>query len=379
MRQYKLAAALFAASILAGCGGGGAGDQAPKVQYSSMVTFGDSLSDVGTYAVSGVQASMPVAGPFGQFTVNGGKNTNWTELMAAQLGLPAPCAAIKGGFGTVAAPQAGCNAHAMGGARVTNPLGTGNKGMVPGTSIPYGALTYPVATQIVNHGVFTGNEIVFVLAGANDVMNLAEGYQAAVTTIYTAGAAGGMTLPQAKAQALTQLIGDITAVANDLATQVKTVIIQTGGAKRVVVVNIPDVSNTPSANLAETVAVGSKALLDALVTAFNTTLKTQLANNANVLLVDAYTINRDEINNQAAYGLTNVTGTACDVMGVLLDKTDPLKPVPGSSLICNAATLTSSAVDTNHYLFADGVHPTPYGYLLLARLVSKDMLIRGWM
>lgn len=251
--------------------------------------------------------------------------------------------------------------------------------MVPGTSIPYGALTYPVATQIVNHGVFTGNEIVFVLAGANDVMNLAEGYQAAVTTIYTAGAAGGMTLPQAKAQALTQLIGDITAVANDLATQVKTVIIQTGGAKRVVVVNIPDVSNTPSANLAETVAVGSKALLDALVTAFNTTLKTQLANNANVLLVDAYTINRDEINNQAAYGLTNVTGTACDVMGVLLDKTDPLKPVPGSSLICNAATLTSSAVDTNHYLFADGVHPTPYGYLLLARLVSKDMLIRGWM
>ena len=45
--------------------------------------------------------------------------------------------------------------------------------------------------------------------------------------------------------------------------------------------------------------------------------------------------------------------------------------------MCNAGNL-SPGVDSN-YLFSDSVHPTPYGYLLLARLVSKDMLIKGWL
>ena len=58
MHQYKLAAGLVIAAILAGCGSGSgsAGNQSTKIQFTSQVSFGDSLSDVGTYAVGEVAA-----------------------------------------------------------------------------------------------------------------------------------------------------------------------------------------------------------------------------------------------------------------------------------------------------------------------------------
>ena len=86
MRHFKFALTLLAAAALASCGGGGAGDQSTKVKFSAQVSFGDSLSDVGTYDVGTVQA---LGG--GKYTVNGAAAKNWTELMAAQFGLPAPC------------------------------------------------------------------------------------------------------------------------------------------------------------------------------------------------------------------------------------------------------------------------------------------------
>jgi outer membrane lipase/esterase len=49
----------------------------------------------------------------------------------------------------------------------------------------------------------------------------------------------------------------------------------------------------------------------------------------------------------------------------------------GSSLVCTAANLIPGADD--NYLFADGVHPTPYGNRLLADFVSAEMKKLGWM
>lgn len=366
MRKYNLAAALLAAVLLAGCGGGGssAGSQAPKIQFTSQVSFGDSLSDVGTYRVGAIAAAGG-----GEFTINGA-GKNWTELMAAQEGLPAPCAAFTGGYGTTPnpTPTPGCYGYAQGGARVFSQPGIGNTGTLAG------ALTYPVATQIADHlaaipgNKFSGSEIVYVLAGANDVFVEA---QVAYPAYVTANVTGGMTLTAAQTAALQTALTDISGVADLLANQITTNI--TGkGAQYVVVVNIPDIYSTPSAAAAEAATPGSKALLDALVKTFNSELNAKLAGNANVLLVDAYTVNRDQVTNPAAYGLTNVTGTACDVTGVLA-------AYGGSSLFCTATTLTAGVTADTHYLFADGVHPTPYGYLLLARLVSKDMLIKGWL
>jgi len=48
----------------------------------------------------------------------------------------------------------------------------------------------------------------------------------------------------------------------------------------------------------------------------------------------------------------------------------------GSSLTCTANS--TIAGDTSHYEFADNVHPTPYGYQLLAQFVTKNLLAAGW-
>jgi phospholipase/lecithinase/hemolysin len=205
MRQNNIAIALLAAAVLAACGDNGStgGDQTLKNKFSAQVTFGDSLADVGTYKVGTVAA---IGG--GQFTINGANTSkdlvltgkNWTELMAAQFGLAAPCPAVTGldgdatkGFSVPMTAKAGCFGYAMGGARVTNPVGPENK--LTGSAI--GALTIPVATQIANHlavsnGKFSGTEVVFVMAGGNDALMLLGQLSAAATTAgQNAGAAAG--------------------------------------------------------------------------------------------------------------------------------------------------------------------------------------------
>ncbi len=360
MRKYNFAATLLMAILLAGCGGGGSsgGSQAPKVSFTSEVIFGDSLSDVGSYAVGTVTA----LGGGGQYTING-TGKNWTELMAAQLGLPAPCAAQTGlngsatyGFSEPVVNDTSCTDYAQGGARVTNPVGPGNA-LLGGSNAILGQLTVPIVTQIQNHGTFSGREIVYVMAGANDVfMNL---------SIYAASPS-----PAAATAAVTAM----ATAATELAGYVNTNIISAGGAKYVVVINMPDVSSTPFAAAQEATAPGSKAFINTLVTTFNSQLQSLVANNPNVLFVDAYTVHRDEVTNPAAYSLSNVTTPACNI--TISNVTNPTNPI-GSSLMCNAGNL-SPGVDS-HYLFSDTVHPTPYGYLLLARLVSKEMLIKGWL
>ncbi|MDN2704581.1 SGNH/GDSL hydrolase family protein [Janthinobacterium sp. SUN100] len=202
MHQTKFALAVLAAAVLAGCGGASGGDQALKVKYTAQVSFGDSLSDVGSYAVAGVAASGG-----GKFTINGDNTKinpeltgkNWTEHLAAQFGLPAPCAAetgLEGSIPSLQAPRvkhAGCFGYAMGGSRVTNPVGPNNK--LAGGAL--GALTVPVVTQIANHlavsgGKFSGTEAVFVMAGGNDVLYLLGALQTGATDAgKKAGAAAG--------------------------------------------------------------------------------------------------------------------------------------------------------------------------------------------
>ncbi len=361
MCRFNIAAAFLVAGILAGCGGGGgAGDQSPKVKFTSQVSFGDSLSDVGSYKVGTVAA---LGG--GEYTING-TGKNWTELMAAQLGLAAPCPAQTGlngaalqGFSVPVANHPGCTSYAQGGARVTNPVGPGNA-LLGGANAVLGQLTVPITTQIDNHilaGGFTGNEIVFVMAGANDVLIELSTYSATVAAA-----------PASAATAAATAVTNMTTAGTDLVGYINNKIIG-NGAKYVVVVNVPDVAITPFATVTEAGAPGSKAFIDTLVTTYNNQLRTGLANNPKVLLVDAYTVSRDETINPAIYGLTNVTAPACNL-------TAPANPL-GSSLVCNSTNLIPGVVD--HYMFADSVHPTPYSYQLLARLVSKEMLIKGWL
>lgn len=369
MHQLKFVSVLLMAMILVGCGGGGS-DVPAKPRFAAQVSFGDSLSDVGSYQVGAVAA---LGG--GQFTINAASTvkattpTNWTEFTSLSLGLGMPCAAETGLDNNTAPPGTPlgtsipvtnyplCNGYAQGGSRVTNPVGIGNKNIPVVAPTPVGfALTVPVVTQIqkfltAHSGSFSGNDVVFVMAGANDVF-------------FQAASIGG-GLPAASGVAAVQT------AASELANDVKTQIIAKG-AKYVVVANIPDIASTPYVTLIAnpTVRAQTAGLLDTLVTAFNAQLKADLPDSPNVLNVDAYTASKDEVTNKAKYNLTDVTNTACNLAS-------PYNPL-ASSLGCNANSLSGTLAAVDHYLFADTVHPTPYGHLLFATYVLQAMTNKGW-
>jgi phospholipase/lecithinase/hemolysin len=475
MKQFRVLATAFAAALLvAACGGGGDGDQSPAVKYASVVSFGDSLSDIGTYKVGTVAAlgggMYSMNGVVGSVGGDPVPSKNWTDLVAAQAGVSTPCAAQTGldgdptqGFFVPVVNHAGCFNYAQGGARVTNPVGPGNKLLGGGNAI-LGQLTVPITTQIDNHlsavgGSFSGTELVTVMAGGNDVLEqLGElgaaataagqaagataGAQAFVTSLTgqlaadataataaadisgafvaakTSGASDTAAVTAAfqaaaadgSAMALAALIkaagGDTSAIlavagkattdatiagtaagatagaqyaatngpalipkmataGTELAGYINTKIVGKG-AKHVVVVNLPDVSLTP----AGTANPSTQPLILAMVNAFNGALQAGLVNSSSVISVDAFAENQRQVNNPGHYALTSVTNTACNI-------SDFTKNPLGSSLVCNASNLNTG--DVSHYLFADTVHPTPYGYKLLAQYVTKALVIAGWL
>jgi outer membrane lipase/esterase len=387
MRLIRLKlAALGVAVALAACGGGGAGDQTPRVAFTSMVSFGDSLSDVGTYKVGTIAA---LGG--GKWTVNGPTARNWTELIAADIKVAPPCAAqtgllvnIPGFTGAPVTNVAACTNYAEGSSRVTGIFAPNSATLqaAPFNQVNLGLLALPIANQMANHltkigGAYSGTELVTVLGGGNDVFmdfngiaSASAGGATAVGAAITAGwsqsvqaavAAGGAAATNAAINAAVAAMGQSGA---DLANLVKTQVLAKG-AKYVVVVNLPDVAQTPFANALD---AQTRGLLNTMVTTFNAQLTAGLAGTP-VVLVDAYTQGHDQIAEPAQYSLTNITTPACSA-------TSPANPLQGSSIACTAASTIPG--DTSMYLFADTVHPTPYGYQLLAQFVAVQMAKAGW-
>ena len=181
MRFVKqLALGSITALLLAACGG------SEQVTYSSVVSFGDSLSDPGAYKVG------QIAAVGGMFTVNGitgaiGASTApsyvWPQLVAAAI-VGTPSCAARVGFAGAVAPVPGCTNYAQGGSRVTDANGSGHS---------TGALTEPVVAQIqnflalpANAGKFKGTELITVQGGANDMFAQADILTAAATAAGTA-------------------------------------------------------------------------------------------------------------------------------------------------------------------------------------------------
>ncbi len=412
MKKFRvLATAVAAAAFLAACGGNEPGDQSPRVAFTQMVNFGDSLSDVGTYATQIVAANG--GGHYsinGDFSADGLDHTNWTEFLAAQLQLPQPCAAEVGLESPPAsagnplyflaqpvADNANCFSYAQGGSRVTLPYGPGNAHNFPAdTSGALGQITKPVADQIAtylagNNNTFNDGQLVTVFAGGNDFFINIATFQATV-------AAGGD--PTAAATAAVTAMA--TAGAQESAL-VQTEILAKG-ATHVVVVELPDVSLTPDG-----ISAGptGQALIKQMTQAFNDALTsgaTGLPASNSLIVVDAFSASEDQAAHPDQYGLTNVTVPACN----LPTSTTPLASNPGetgltvpnpqvpgttifipiaTSLFCTANSLitdTANATATDphgvlRYEYADSVHPTPYGYKLLAELVSEQMAIKGWL
>ena len=458
MRQFKrygLATGLATLLVfgIAGCGGSDTGDQTPRVSYSSVVSFGDSLSDPGAYKVGAIAA---LGG--GLFTVNGVSGAvgsdptpsyTWAQLVAAAvIGTPS-CAARIGGFGEPILTVSGCSNYAQGGSRVTNPDGTGHA---------KGALTEPVVTQISNYlsttsnGRFTGQELVTIQGGANELFAQADILNQAAQTegnrIFSMTLVGllasGATNPATAAQAIGVAMGieaakpgsDSTSIvtaavmaaavqpgnsavaspavygpmvttatsagstagkqyatttgaliaatamataATELSASVKDMLNK--GAKRIVVTNLPDVSLTPYALSTVTVTAGvtdnsTQRLILAMTQAFNDKLKADLTGVPGVLFVDVFTENQRQVANPEQFGLKNVKDTACN-LNYGFNAFATQGNADGSSLVCTPLNLIAG--DTSRYLFADSVHPTPYGHKLLSQLITKELVLAGWL
>ncbi|MDQ0624292.1 SGNH/GDSL hydrolase family protein [Paraburkholderia graminis] len=399
--QIAVASAAFA--LLAACGGGGddnnnASSSTPaggvKLQ---VVSFGDSLSDVGTYA-------PVIQGSFGggRFTTNPGEV--WTQKVAEYYGDTLKPAYL-GGFGKPLAAAGGFG-YAQGGSDVVNAQG---KGWAPNNMA---ATTVPIVGQVQNylsaHTSFNANQLVLVNGGANDIFQFAENTAnltalgAALQTQFPLLVQAGK-LPNTQAGQVAFIVGylqqlsnpQVAQAASQLAAQVKTIV--NAGATHVVVSTVPDIGNTPLGVAANASTPGSAALLSGISAAYNYLFVQNLTalgllGTGKVIVVDAFTWQDQQLPNYKALGFTvSNTGTACNLTAMQTNATAYARANPsatngltpeqygaqfGSSLFCSPQTYTVAGADQT-YMFADTVHPSSHMHALFAQYVQQQIAATG--
>lgn len=316
-----------------------------------VIVFGDSLSDVGTYKVGAI---AQVGG--GKFTTNPGPV--WSETIGLLLG--ARVTPFRQGFGGASVVLGG-SGFAMGGARVSQQPGIGcNPDLTTGACTA--ALTIPVSDQISdylasNSDRFTRNQMVFLLAGANDILFQLGVLQARV---------GAGVDP---AQAQTAALDAVRQAALELAGQVRRIVGK--GATRVVVLNVPDIADTPFGNAPATAQV--RPLIAGMVQLFNAALAAGLDGSGAVLLDFRAEFAR-VIENPGAFHVREINVPACDAAKIEAI-TNGLEQ-GGSSLFCSRQTLVQNGAAIS-YFFADSVHPTTLGHVIVARFVLVEIWRRG--
>ena len=389
MRTWKYAlSALGTALVLTGCGGGGGGETTSnKSGVTSVKVVGDSLSDSGTFGL--------------KFAMQGSASEPmqiWTERIAASYGVAALCPRYVATSATtvVANPSAtACSSYAVGGGRINIPTAPTSPFSIPqqlkelGTEKAYGA-----------------GDLLLIDGGGNDAADLVGAYLKAPTDGDAAyGGLLGTLLPAATvgAQLGAGAAGAanagglyMVALADKMYDAVKTEALDKG-AKKVLVLNMPAINNTPRFQaVLDLVALGSgggtagatargqtEAVIKGWIEAFNKQLATRFAGNSSVVLVDFYTDFNNQIATPAQYGLTNVKTPACPVQGIGADGLAIYNPATCTSTALSAQTpLTGASGGANWwktYAFSDGFHPTIYGYQLLAQLVTKNLAVAGWL
>ncbi|PRX27823.1 phospholipase/lecithinase/hemolysin [Paraburkholderia sp. BL18I3N2] len=334
-RNDTVRAAIFAVatSLLTACGGHG-GDSSSSSPAATpagginlqIVSFGDSLSDVGTYA----PLASPVGG--GRFTTNPGQV--WTQDVAQYYGDTLKAAYTIDITHKLTA-QSGLG-YAEGGATVATPANQSDflTSVIGNIEMP---VNQQVSSYLSAHGSFNSNQLVLVWAGANDVLRAGQ-LPAAAPTVQTA------------ANTLAQVVGQI---------------VQNGGA-HVVLVNLPNVGLSPT-GLASS---DGGANLTQLSQLFNDTLNTALQTagvQAKVIQIDAYTWLNGIIANFQANGFAvSNTGQACD----------PKKTPDNTALLCSPPTYVASNADQT-YMFADDLHPTTHLHSLFAQFVEQQLARSG--
>jgi phospholipase/lecithinase/hemolysin len=229
--------------------------------FTGIVSFGDSLTDVGNFYAATGGAVPPTAYGYdhGRFT-NG---LNWVEYLAKDLGVAAPTASISGGTD-----------YAFGGA--TTGTGTSNATFL-GATVTVPNIGNQIDTYLTSHAP-TASQLFTIWGGANDFLN------------------AGQTNPVIPAQ-------NIAAEVTQLAA---------AGARYFLIPNLPALGVLPSTR---GLPAPVPSELNALASAFNSILQseaTQLEHSLGVQIhiLDIYSLFNDAITNPSKYGFTNVTDAA---------------------------------------------------------------------
>lgn len=312
------------------------------VTFNRVFVLGDSLSDGGSYtnsAKAGIAAATGGAAPNinYRFTTNNpnGSSRTWGEILAARLGISlAPNYQYP--------VKVGGTDYAEGGARVSNPVGIGYS---PATGI----MTTPVSTQVdrllASSPNLGANDLVLLWAGANDVF----------TQLGTVSA--GAETPTQGGAAMVQ-------AGTDMATQVAR--LRAAGAKYVVVALLPDIgAHTPYGRLLQ--SGGGAALLSSYSQAFNNTLRATLPATG-VAVINTDKILGGILANTTRFGFSAAdplaaTSPACGI--------NPAATGPGNYF---NSSLTCVSTNPNKAVFADGVHPSADGQLILGQVAYGSLV-----
>ena len=396
---------LSSALLLAACGGSdpdvpgsGSPSGAPTTagSFTAVVSFGDSLSDVGTYAPATSLAGNGTA-PFfgGKFTTNdtttGAPTATplgkvWVENLAASLGLIVTPAEVGFNGASVKCPAAAvpalantCTAYGQGGSRVTDPNGIGHD-PVSGAR----ALTVPVVTQVANHltrfGSFKSSDLILVYAGNNDVFTQFGAFAAAAAQIQANAAAGLITPDQANLQLFSaqQTANEAMKVAaQELVALIKTEILAKGG-KYVAVMTLSDIADTPFGN--SPTVVPARSVLTALSQNFNLWLRDGLTGQP-VQIIDTFTLFKD------GYPEPGEVRHRQQHHAGVRRRQDPGRHRRRrhrrhvAVLQCDAGRALQRLVtgaDVNTWQFADSVHPTTGGHKIISDAFAAQLHAFGW-
>ncbi len=314
--------------------------------FTSMVVFGDSLSDTGNVR-SLTSAFSPPAFP--NFSGAPGRFSDgpvWVETLAAGLGLPLGSQnsnQLLTGSGVVSIGAPGGQNYAYGGAR------TGLGGVVGPTTGLLGQLAAWNGAAFASSlsRAADPNALYVVLAGANDLRDA----RSAFSSNSLADDAARDAAAANTAQNITNLVG----------------LLAQAGARHFLVSNLPDLGRTP-----EAVALGLVAPSSAITLDFNANLTADIVGlealffagtgvDLDIRMMDLYGLNEAIIadaqnNGGTQYGITNAT-TPCIT---------PVAPnayfFPGSVGV-NCATA----------VYSDNLHPSASAHALIGQLALNTV------
>jgi phospholipase/lecithinase/hemolysin len=387
VRYARIAVACAAFATLVACGGGSDNNNNNNASATpaggvklQVVSFGDSLSDVGTY-------SPVITSSFGggRYTTNPGEV--WTQKIAEYYG-DTLTPAYLGGFGQPLKANGGFG-YAQGGSDVSR---TDGIGFAPNNMAQ---TTWPVTQQVqqylTDHGSFNSNQLVLINGGANDIL---QNLSTMLTTIQTQVAQ--LTDPtQAPAVVQSVAVSTVGPMAQALAAQIATILAK--GATHVVVMDVPDIGKTPfAAGLAAQLGSAQvPSVISGIVATYNGALQQSLAVagiSSKVVFIATGNWLTPLLANPSAQGFSNTTGTACTIAQMSANATAYAKANPsvlvggitaeqygqlfGSSLFCSPNTLTVAGAD-QLYVFADTIHPTTHAHAAFATFVEGKIAATG--